>query len=151
MTRLPLSLGAFAAVAVAGSFTAATLAGCGHPTHGEMPPLAPRPERIDPAGSPAPAIVDPENLAIDAGSPALPKREPVAQITEIPTPAFRPDVGVPAPSGIPPDAGVEVEPPTNVSGTPADAGTPDSYAPPLPPVPDAHLPDSRLEPAAEQR
>ena len=120
MTRLPLSLGAFAAVAVAGSFAAATLAGCGHPTH-------------------------------DAGSPALPKREPVAQITEIPTPAFRPDVGVPAPSGIPPDAGVEVEPPTNVSGTPADAGTPDSYAPPLPPVPDAHLPDSRLEPAAEQR
>jgi hypothetical protein len=145
MTRLTLSL-AFAALAVAGSF--ATVTGCGHPTRGEMPPVAPRPEAIDPAGGPAPDIVDPAKPTSDAGTPALPKPSPVARLTEMPTPAFRPDVG--AVAGVPPDSGPAVEPPTNVTGAPADAGTGDSYAPPLPPIPDAHLPDSRLEPAAEK-
>lgn len=155
MTRSILSPGAFAVLAMAGSLAAAIAAGCGHPTRGEMPPIAPRPEHIDPAGSPAREIVDPAKPTSDAGALALPKREPVAQTspaagaTAIPTPTFGPDDGTAA--GTPPDAGPpEVEPPTNVSGAPADAGTGDSYTPPLPPVPDAHLPDSRLEPAADK-
>jgi hypothetical protein len=149
MTRLTLSLGALAALAVGGTSGAVTGTGCGRPTHGEMPSIAPRPERMDPTGttgSPAPDIVDPGNPTSDAGTQALPKRGPVAQASEMPTPTFQPDVA----SGTAPDARPAVEPPTNVSGAPADAGVGDSYAPPLPPVPDAHLADSRLEPSAEQ-
>jgi hypothetical protein len=149
MTRLTFSLGAFAMFAMVGSLAATMATGCGHPSRGEMPPIAPRPEHIDPAGSPAPDVVDPAKPISDAGTQALPKPTPVAQATQaaaMPIPTFAPDDGTAA--GTPPDAGPPaVEPPTNVSGAPADAGTGDSYTPPLPPVPDAQLPDSRLEPA----
>ncbi len=37
-----------------------------------------------------------------------------------------------------------------VLGPPADAGTSDGYEPPLPPVPDGGIPDSRIEPRATE-
>lgn len=134
-------------VAVALVVIGAGSVGCGRPTPGEMPPLAPRPERIDPAGSPAgspaPGVVDPRNANRDAGVELPPG--PVATVRVIPAPEFRSARSAEAGHVAPTDAEPIVEPPTNVNA-PTDAGVKDSYTPPLPPIPDAGLPDSRLEP-----
>ena len=147
MTRLTHALAAFT-LAVGGT----ALVACGRPTPGEMPRLAPRPDPIDPSGSPPGPGLGALDPAPPVGrGPAAPVEstrgrvaQPVAQI--VPMPTFQPDH---APTSTPADAGHEVEPPTNVQGGPADAGVKDSYSPPLPAVPDAHLPDSRLEPSGE--
>jgi hypothetical protein len=153
MTRFTHAL---AALALGGTASIALVAGCGRPTS-EMPPLAPRPEPMDPAGAPSgpkpgpkPGMIDPAAPTSDAGTPsptvAPSTRSPVSQTTMVPMPSFQGDHG---PAATPVDGGHEVEPPTNVKGGPVDAGVKDSYAPPLPPVPDAHLPDSRLEPSGQ--
>lgn len=145
MTRLTHMLAAVALTA-----GGASLVACGRPTHGEMPPLAPRPDPSDPGGAPTgarPGMLDPASPTSDAGVPLSQSstRGPVAEV--VPTPSFQPDH---EPAATPADAGREVEPPTNVKGGPADAGVKDSYAPPLPAVPDAMLPDSKLEPSGER-
>jgi hypothetical protein len=150
MARMTRFTHALAALALGGTAAIALVAGCGRPT-GEMPPLAPRPEPVDPGGGPVgpkPGTIDPATPATDAGTPTVAPstRAPVSQTTMVPMPAFQADHG---PAATPADAGHVVEPPTNVKGGPADAGVSDSYAPPLPPVPDARLPDSRLEPSAQ--
>jgi hypothetical protein len=85
--------------------------------------MAPRPES-DPANSPLPTT-DPSLPNLDAGTQALPSKSPVA-VTTVPVPDFQPD--------------------GDKARTAADAATTDGYSPPLPPIPDASLPDSRLEP-----
>jgi len=120
LTHLLLSAGL---LALTGATTAAIATGCGHSRPGEAPPMAPRPES-DPANSPLPTT-DPSLPNLDAGTQALPSKSPVA-VTTVPVPDFQPD--------------------GDKARTAADAATTDGYSPPLPPIPDASLPDSRLEP-----
>lgn len=121
MTRLTHLL---TATVLAGSLIGGVVAvGCGS-RPGEAPPLAPRPE-LDPANSPMPTG-DPSKPQIDAGTQDLAPKGPVA-ISRIPTPEFQASSNQPT------------------SG-PTDAGVTSDGELPLPPVPDATLPDSRLEP-----
>lgn len=125
MTRvahLLMSLGALAVLVFGATSAAGT--GCS-PRPGQAPPLAPRPEPGDPANSPLPTT-DPSLPNLDAGTQDLPEKGPVA-IREVPVPRFLPDGD-------------------KARTLPVDAGTSDGYSPPLPPIPDASLPDSRLEP-----
>jgi hypothetical protein len=127
MTRvahLLMSLGALAVLAFAAMTAAGSVSGCG-PRPGQAPPLAPRPERGDPANSPLPTT-DPSLPNLDAGTQDLPEKGPVA-IREVPVPKFLPDGD-------------------KARNRPVDAGPSDGYSPPLPPIPDASLPDSRMEP-----
>ena len=112
----------FAVFAVSSALAGATIAACGaRPgSASEMPPVAPRPASIDPSGAPAP------------GGPGS------ARIQRMPVP----EVGGAA-YAINEDAAS-----AGVVGSqvPRDAGvTPDGYSPPMQPLPDGGVSDSRLE------
>lgn len=103
------------ALGLAGAATASAVVACKHP--GEAPPLAPKPEKGQPA---APPIAVPA-VATDGGE----LRPGPVTVTAIPTPILA--------------AGQETEVP--------DAGLDDAYVPNLPPIPDSNIPaDSRVEP-----
>lgn len=121
MTRLTHLL---TAGALAGTLFGGVVIGCGTSRPTEAPPLAPRPE-LHPSNSPMPTG-DPSKPQLDAGTPDLPDKGPVA-ISWIPTPEFQASGNQP-------------------TSQPADAGVTSDGDVPLPPVPDATLPDSRLEP-----
>jgi hypothetical protein len=131
MTRLTRLFTALGLTSVLVGAAAIACVRPGAPT--EVKPVAPRPEPVDPTAMPvmgAPDVIarpDAGHGPISAVSPAM----------EVPVPAFSPE-------GQQPDAG------TGGTGAPApiDAGTPDSYTPPLPAIPDGNIPaDSRLEPS----
>jgi hypothetical protein len=117
----------FAALALTGGVVAATVAACANrpASPGEMQPLAPRPDNA-PSAMPVPGLDEPGHVR------ALPPDAGISlNETEGPTYRLAAVVRNPAsPTGQPPD-------PANA---PTDAGTQDSYTPPLPPIPDAKLP-----------
>lgn len=134
----PLSLTA----ALVGATFAACGARPGSPS--EMPPVAPRPVPADPSGAP------------DPGSPGGMPNPEVGSGALGPTNAHAPDAGSAAPAPGPisvremPTPTLAAEAYGNVSGNqppPRDAAVGDSYAPPLPPIPDGGVPlDGRVEP-----
>jgi hypothetical protein len=122
----PLSLIA----AILGATFAACGARPGSPS--EMPPVAPRPSPADPSGAPGSpgGMPNPTVHGDDAGS-AAPAPGPIS-VRRWPTPLMAAEAYGNASSNQPP---------------PRDAGTGDSYSPPLPPIPDSSVPlDSRVEP-----
>jgi hypothetical protein len=137
----PLSL----AAALAGATFAACGARPGSP--GEMPPVAPRPAPADPSGAPGP------------GSPGGMPNPEVGSGALGPTNPHGNDAGSAAPGPISvrtlPTPTLSAEAYGNVSNNqppPRDAAVGDSYAPPLPPIPDGGVPlDSRVEPRVEPR
>jgi hypothetical protein len=122
MTRM---LRIVTALSLAGALAATTVVACGgRPgSPGDMPAPAPRPDPMDPAApSPVPVNPDPTLTPHDAGPAMSPG--PISTVRAVPSPEFA------------------------SAGATQDAGTPDSYTPPLPPIPDAGVPlDARgLEP-----
>jgi hypothetical protein len=145
----------FAALALTGGFTAATIAACasrpGAP--GEVPPIAPRPSS-SPSEVPAPGATtpDPGGAPPDVGVSNHPTAArgsmriaavwPSTAQTDPPTPDPQP---APAP------------PPSEPTTAPRDGGPTDApvspLPPSLPPVPDAKLPvpiDARGQPAVAE-
>ena len=107
------------AVSLTGALAAAAIGACGG-APGELPPVAPRPDPMSP-GSPG-ATRHVPLLAPSDGGPAL-SPGPVS-VRVVPTPEF-------ASAGPTVDAGAD----------------PDSYEPPLPPIPDGGVPiDGHGEP-----
>jgi hypothetical protein len=140
MSRLTHVLTVFA---LTGALAGATVAACGaRPgAPGEMPPTAPRPGPTDPSGAPTPSTPGgglgptvPAGLGRtidDAGTPNPLSPGPVS-VRTLPTPEF---------------AATAYGMVSGQQTPPRDAGASDSYAPPLPPIPDGGVPvDSRLEP-----
>ncbi|HLL23335.1 MAG TPA: hypothetical protein VK427_14455 [Kofleriaceae bacterium] len=107
-------------IALAGLVGGLAFACSGPANPGEMPPMAPRPDPVQPSSAPLPGAGDPLGRP-DAG---------LVTPTEVPTPSFRSSgETIPAQRG------------------PGDAGVQDAVA--LPPVPDALPPDAkRTEPAS---
>lgn len=150
----------FTALTLGAALAAAAFVACGgNPVAPrEMPPLAPRPERVNPTAMPVPGAADPLSAPADAARPRSPTPSPISVSS---SPAIllasasqaggAPDAG--STGAAPADAGTA---PVDASSAPADGGHPgggpsdasvDSYTPPLPPIPDGNLPaDSRLEP-----
>jgi hypothetical protein len=168
----------FTSLTLSAAFAAVVIAACGgRPiSPGEMPPLAPRPERVDPMALPVPSGTDPATPLPDAGRPLSPTRGPISALSAMEgvalaaasrsphhtlgQPGGSPPTGAPPPGGGQPprDAGAAgapdapsgapdaAAPPPPSPGPPADASI-DAYGQPLPPIPDGGLPaDSRLEP-----
>jgi hypothetical protein len=155
----------FTALALSGVLVGAAIAACGvRPgTPGEMPPLAPRPERLDPMAIPVPSALDPgegSTDALDAGKlspgPVTSLGAPaVFRVAEPQQAGSGRDAGASTPG--PGDAGggtvdagaggADAGPPSPTTPAPIDASVIDSYTPPLPPIPDGGIPaDSRMEP-----
>lgn len=131
MIKLLAPLGLTAAI------LGATFAACGaRPgSPSEMPPVAPRPTPADPSGAPGSpgGMPNPTEHGTDAGGAAP---GPIS-VRTLPTPTVAAEAYGNASSNQPPQR---------------DAGTGDSYAPPLPPIPDsAVLVDSRVEPRDETK
>jgi hypothetical protein len=123
------------ALVLTGGAVAASIAACAGRTGapgapGEMAPAAPRPDTT-PLGAPAPGT-EPARAAspgqvfpdggVDAGPGAVSMRR--GSVMAVPTPEFSPAVTAPR-----------------------DAGDADGYSPPLPPIPDAKLPDANIHPS----
>lgn len=143
----------FTALTLTCAMAAAIVAACGAPPlmPREAPPLAPRPERLDPTVVPVPTATDPGESPSDAG-PVTPGASaafsPAAWQLAAAQPFQRaPDASPADAGGGAADAPRPVPPPTTPSPPPPADASPDAYAQPLPPIPDGNLPaDSRLEP-----
>ncbi len=124
MTRM---IRLFTALSLTGALTATTIVACGgRPgSPGDMPAPAPRPDPLGPEPSTVPASPDPTLTPHDAGPAMSPGPITRATVRAVPSPELA------------------------SSGSTLDAGAPpDSYQPPLPPIPDGGVVlDSRaLEP-----
>ena len=125
-------------LAAAGLLTSSVVAGC--PTRrGEAPPLAPRPDPIDPLRSmnPVPGAPDP----LPPGDAGTPSTAPTPGPVSLASPELRASA-----ERLAADAGTirgdATPPPTDAAPRPAescDASPLDASAPTLPPVPDAPL------------
>lgn len=119
------------ALALTAGVVAASVAACaGRP--GEMAPVAPRPDPT-PLAAPVPGaaasdMASPAHGFPDAGVDALPGAAASSMrrvsVVAVPTPEFSPSVTAPR-----------------------DASDADGYSPPLPPIPDAKLPDANIHPS----
>lgn len=113
----------------------AALAACGGrpASPSEMPPLAPHPD-LTPSAVPVRGAA--AGTPIDAGAHMSPGPVTAAELSSMAVPASQP-VGNAADAGAAP-------------GSPRDAAGPDSYTPPLPPIPDGGVPvDGRMVPSRD--
>jgi hypothetical protein len=122
-----------ALVLTGGVVATAVVACAGRPgSPGEMAPAAPRPDTT-PLAAPVPGAAASDTASSahvlpDAGVDALPRAAASSMqsvsVAVVPTPEFSPSVTAPR-----------------------DAGDADGYSPPLPPIPDAKLPDANIHPS----
>jgi len=119
------------ALVFTGGVAALSVAACaGRPgSPGELSPAAPRPDTTPLAAPAAGAEVSGAGQGFpDAGVDALP--------------------GLPAPTTMRVSVATVPTPEFSPSATaPRDAGDADGYSPPLPPIPDAKLPDANIHPS----
>ena len=130
----------FTALTLAGLLSGATVAACGvHPgSPSEIPPLAPRPDPIDPSVRPMRRTANP----VPGTSAPLSPGPVTASV--IPVPQIQPFAGSTADAGSTTGSGGAAD---SGSGGAADAGNPDASTVRLPPLPDGSVPsDSRMEP-----
>lgn len=142
MRRRPLRLGRRLKLALAGLVGGFAFA-CGGPTNpGEMPPMAPRPDPVqpvpdhrpsDPSPTPVPGAPDPLDPSRTGPTNPAPADAGVP-VTEIAPVQFQHDDGTPSDGGAPPSE--DRDPP------PTDASVDMDASAPLPPIPDALPPDA---------